>query len=559
MAEPSEFDLALQELHALMGRSGNNRERQAIARRAMAGREPTLTPQEREAVARRSAISAQNDQAVEQVIGDLVLGQPIRAAKAIGDAFQNPSIANVTNAGVQSALSVPTMRGLKAAGVIGTAGLGLAGASDMGLFDGAANAQSIKQDRAAAERAKAEAALRKAEAEGKAATLRAEVEAAQRAVETEAKRKAEELAAQKASADLAEYKNAVRRADLAKNEILADKPIKFKDTAAGELFDKLGVIAPGVVGAGTGAATRGGLRAAGVGNKLGLIGGPILTGVLSGAAAANWPLGHELLVQPPENLEKKAYEAYARELPPTHPRKQEWTNYAERLPQANRAREVASKEFYNYEKLAERSAIGAVEGGLGGLMGAEIPAFMYYAGKNTFNAIRNALREGGRKSAATTGAADALAQPVVSPGPTNALNRVAAAETGPVDYRQYSQLPASVRTSIQDAYLASRSIGGTPLPPKQTAEAIQQALEQANINVPITARRVNRTNEVLDAFIAANRRLPTKSELAKLFNNSTLAVPAAVGIGAAGNALSQYYGTEDEQPYNAITGYRRQP
>jgi hypothetical protein len=555
MAEPSEFDLALQELHALMGLSGNNRERQAIARRAMAGREPTLTPQERDAVARRSAISAQNDQAVEQGIGDLVLGQPIRAAGAIGEAFQNASLANVTNAGVQSALSVPTMRGLGAAVGIGSAGLGLAGASDMGLFDGGANAQSVKQDKAAAERAKAEAAKARAETEGKAAILRAEADAAKRAAETEAKRKADELAAQKASADFAEYNAAVSRADLAKNEILADRPKKFKDTAVGELFDKLGVVAPGVVGAGTGAATRGGLRAAGVGNKLGLMAGPIATGILSGAAAANWPLGHELLVQPPENPEKKAYEAYARELPPTHPRKQEWTNYAERLPEANPARKVASEEFYDPVKLAERSAIGAVEGGLGGLMGAEIPAFMYYAGKNTFNA----LREGGRKSASTMGAADALAQPAVSPGSANALNRVAAAETGPVDYRQYSQLPASVRTSIQDAYLAGRSIGGTPLPPKQTAEAIQQALQQANINVPITARRVNRTNEVLDAFIVANRRLPTKNELAKLFNNSTLAVPAAVGIGAAGNALSQNYGTEDEQPYNAITNYRRQP
>jgi hypothetical protein len=74
MAEPSQFDIELQLLHDMLG---NNRGRQAMARRAMAGREPTLSPQETYDVARRSAVSAENDQALERGIGDLVLGQPI--------------------------------------------------------------------------------------------------------------------------------------------------------------------------------------------------------------------------------------------------------------------------------------------------------------------------------------------------------------------------------------------------------------------------------------------------------------------------------------------------
>ena len=116
-----------------------------------------------------------------------------------------------------------------------------------------------------------------------------------------------------------------------------------------------------------------------------------------------------------------------------------------------------------------------------------------------------------------------------------------------------------MRTPIQEGYLAARAIEGNAPAPKETAKMLRQNLERANIDVPISAQRVRTTNETLDAFIAANGRLPTRKELAKLFNNSTLAVPAAVGVGAAGNALSPYYGTEDEQPYNAITGYRRQP
>lgn len=542
MAEPSEFDRELQELQALMALSGNNRERQAIARRAMAGREPTLTPQEREAVARRSAISAQNDQDVEQFIGDLVLGQPIRAASAIGEAVQDPSIANITNAGVQSALNVPTMRGLKAAGVIGTAGLGLAGAADMGLFNGGAHAQSVRQDRAAAERAKAEAAKARAEAEGKAATLRAQADAAQRAVEIEAKRKADELAAQKASEDLAEYNNAVRRADLAKNEILADRPTKFKDTYTGALFDKFGVLAPGIVGAGTGVTTRGGLRSLGFNNRYALMAAPATLGMLAGGVAANWPLGHELIFQPPLNPERRAYEAYARELPPTHPRKQEWTNYAERLPEENPARKVASKEFYDDRKLAERSVIGAAEGVLGGLAGAEFPGAMFYAGKK----LANALREGYRKSAPTTGAADRAVLPLELNATGPAAAPTAAASSAPQVYKSYSDLPASVRTPIQNAYLAARAIEGVAPPANKTAAAIRNNLTQARIDVPISAKRIRTTNETLDAFIAAYGRLPTRKELAQLFNNSTLAVPAAVGIGAAGNALSRYDKTEDE-------------
>jgi len=524
--DPFEAELAI--LHKMLGRPVN-RERQAMARRAMAGRDPTLTPQEQLAVARRAAISAENDQAVEQGIGDLVLGQPIKAARAIGEAYQDPSIANVTNAGIQTALSVPTMRGIKTAAGIGAAGFGTAGLSDLGTFDIGANAQTASQSRARAAQANAEAAKARADADAQAAILKAQADAAAAAANTEAQRKANELAAKKAEDEQNEYNAAIQRAKLARDEILADRPPKFRETATGALYEKMGVAAPGVIGAATGLVTRGGLRAAGVANKIGLTAAPVATGTLAGGVGASWPLGHELIFQPPMNPERRAYEAYARELPPTHPRKEEWTNYAGKLPEANPARKVAADEFYDLEKAAERTGFGAAEGFLGGLMGAELPAFTYYAGKNTLNAMLG----GGRKSAATMGAAGPAATPLAAQGSANVATPAAPLALTPDVYSRYTQLPASVRAPIQDAYLASRAIDGRQLPPTQGAKALQESLSNQNINVPVSAKRVQNTNEAFDAFVAEHGRLPTKKELSKIFNSKTLAIPASVVGGAS--------------------------
>ena len=56
------------------------------------------------------------------------------------------------------------------------------------------------------------------------------------------------------------------------------------------------------------------------------------------------------------------YEAYARELPPSHPRRQEFADYARSLPEANPVRAAASEEFYD-EEIESRQHKIAVERG----------------------------------------------------------------------------------------------------------------------------------------------------------------------------------------------------
>lgn len=83
----------------------DNRARQMIARRAMSGREPTLTPQDMDRLDRRRVVSEENNQAVERGVGSFLLGQPIRAGLAIRDAYNDPSIRNVADAGLQTAVA----------------------------------------------------------------------------------------------------------------------------------------------------------------------------------------------------------------------------------------------------------------------------------------------------------------------------------------------------------------------------------------------------------------------------------------------------------------------
>jgi hypothetical protein len=65
------------------GTPTNNRERQFAARRAMSGRDPSLGAQDRADVALRAGLSEENSQSFERGMGELVLGQPVRAAGAV--------------------------------------------------------------------------------------------------------------------------------------------------------------------------------------------------------------------------------------------------------------------------------------------------------------------------------------------------------------------------------------------------------------------------------------------------------------------------------------------
>lgn len=320
-----------------------------------------------------------------------VLAQPITAGNAVVQAIEDPTIANLTNAGVQTGMALFRPGMIAKAGL---AGYGAAAAKDLGLFGGTARADDLERRlrsmspaevRAlqqqvgvspdgrvgpqtitavrtheqrlaaeAAERTRIEAEKARLEQQGQNAVAleRARIEA-----QAEAERKSREQ-----SNVLNLYNEQVQTAERARDAELSRRN-RFEDTEVGKVYGKLGIVTPMVAAMGAG-----GLAKAALGSRAG--NAPLMAGVGTGAVAANYPLAHDVLLTPAENPDRRAYEAYARELPPTHPRKQEWTEYARTLPVDNPTREAASREFYDPVKFVERTGIGAIEGLVAGTAGS---------------------------------------------------------------------------------------------------------------------------------------------------------------------------------------------
>lgn len=411
------------------------REIRRIQNAAMAGRAPTPAQQ-----ALLDALMPEK-MARSERLGNLgaeltMVPQVARTGVAIGDAVQDPSLANVTNAGMNVALTA--FRPLGAAAILG-GGYGIAAARDAGLLDMSANAQTGKQpaqiegltpqqskelfDLEAKVRnwgfqSKDERALgleRIKELRGIANTNATAENAAR--VNAEAGKKA---AAQQ------EYDRMVKAAETARDAELA-RDRRFSDTEMGKIWDKTGGAAPLFAGAATGALTRALMSKGGSGAlKEYVVPGAI--GAFEGAALSNLPLIYNSNYTEPDNPQKRGFEAYARELPPTHPRKGEYADYAKRLPDQNPVRKVASEDLYDPWKAAERMGFGALEGGIGSVVGGKVGA---------------GVRQG------TEGLVDALMKPFSrSPKPGAAAGSAVPAETG----------------AILDKYAGNRPAGNGPAP-----------------------------------------------------------------------------------------------
>lgn len=282
----------------------------------------------------------------------------LRAGDAVGDAAIDPSIPNLTNAGVKAGAAV-----MRPAVVMGSLGAGYAGAAakDLGLLDRSeADAQSLTPRQQRAMEMERQRAERDAEIARQAETNRAQLgrvdaDAAQR----------RDLEAEATRNDRAEYDRAVTRAEDARAAELA-KRRTFSDTEVGQLYDKTGGAAPFVLGAASGVAQRALNPAVSQGRIVGM-------GAAGGAAASNLPTFADAYIVPPvENPDQRAASGYARELPPTHPRKQEWLDYAkdeQLLPKLNPARTVAKDEFTDAWPAIKRNIGGAIEGGFGAELG----------------------------------------------------------------------------------------------------------------------------------------------------------------------------------------------
>jgi hypothetical protein len=269
------------------------------------------------------------------IMGDMAM-QPVRAGEAVGEAIFDPSLENVTNAGVQSALAVG-----KPYAAAGSMGLGMLEGlrRDLGAtltdpaFAGAKLTRRQQREmemKRQEEDARAAADLKRIEAQGKA---NAQLEADKMRIEAEGKEKASKRE---------EYDRAVARAEEVKaKELSRDR--RFSETSMGEVYEKTGGAAPFIAAMGAGGLHR--LMKAGSGTFMDKYVAPSIEGSLAAFGANMLPTYYNMRWTEPDNPEKRAFAAYSRELPEGHPRKKEYADLADKLPKVNPIRDAASDDW----------------------------------------------------------------------------------------------------------------------------------------------------------------------------------------------------------------------
>lgn len=384
-------------------------------------------------------------------------------------------------------------------------------------------------------------------------------------------------ASTRAQGQAAEYDRSVKKAETARDFELS-RNRRFSDTATGQLWEKTGGAAPLLAGVGAGVIGR---MASGGGNAIKNYVAPAVEGAVAGATAANIPLGYNAFFTEPDNPERRAYEAYSRELPPDHPRKAEWLAYAQGLPQANPVREVASQEFFDPRMAGKRMGFGGVEGLGGALLGSGMvraPGMIAEGIAAMPGRIVNAYR--GAMAAAQppvprppAGGPPALPPPP-APGPPGggpapgALPQAQAGPIGPPNLPPAPNIPppgrprsrpappsggsyeSAVHTPVSREYVDELLAAGQPIP---SAAEMSAALAQryASAGAPAVSpaslsAKANPTRRVLEAIADAPPEVQRTMLNRLLGQPGFLAVPAAAGAGGAVNNLLGYY--QGQQP-----------
>lgn len=300
-----------------------------------------------------------------------------KAERAIERFAENPTVGTAANVGTQGGMALmrPSIALPSLAVQYGDALI-----RDIGT-DGAAQAQAPltrnqqRQMEIERQRRSGEAETKRLQTETESRLRREEADAeAQRQLKMETERKERE-----------EYDRAVKRAEDIR-AVEEGKQRRFSDTAVGKVYDETGGAAPFALGALSGFVQRGLKPAVSHGQVLGL-------GAFGGAAASNLPSFADAYIVPPvENPDWRAASGYARELPPTHPRKAEWLAYAENeklLPKLNPVRTVAKEEFTDTWPAIKRNIGGAIEGAVG----AEIGMGAWGVPARLFNALGRGAKD----------------------------------------------------------------------------------------------------------------------------------------------------------------------
>lgn len=287
--------------------------------------------------------------------------QPVRAGEAVAEAVQDPTLANVTNAGVQTGLAAFRPGGAAAMGALG---LAEAARRDLGIgssspAEAAPNLTRRQQREMEMERQRAQAQSQ-AQSDAERSRIEAETAAARQRgmdeAEIESRRQREAAEMERQAAEAAEHDRAVQRSeDAFKREMGRTRRFSDSNSYTKQIMDKVGGLAPflgGAIGGGVAGAFGRGL------------GGQALGGMAGGIAATSAPLFEEAYLTDVDNPERAAYMARGAELPPGHPRKQEFLDYGRSLPEDNPVRKEAREQLYSPLRLGLSGAEGAIAGPL---------------------------------------------------------------------------------------------------------------------------------------------------------------------------------------------------
>lgn len=327
-------------------------------------------------------------------------GQFNNATHSVAEAMGDPSLANLTNAGVQTgvALGSPVLT-LGS----GAAGLGIAALKDLAPYVlPGAEAKSRNKSFSASQPALMESAMAPhddladkvagdpqleilyqayKDAQTKAnASVPGVDKASSDAIRQRASDQATKIMGQigdalatrqKSKSDLAaqNYNQQVEEAIAARDAALG-KASTFEDTNVGKVYRGMGGLGPLVAGMVPGTLATFAKGPAKTWEDTILRG---LSGAVTGAGASLMPVGYNMTYAPVENPEKKAMEAYAFNLPDTHPDKAKAEAAASRMPDINPVHSAALQEFNDPSAIAKRMGWGALEGATGQEVGSLLP------------------------------------------------------------------------------------------------------------------------------------------------------------------------------------------
>lgn len=321
-----------------------------------------------------------------------VLLQPVHAGEAVGKAIVDPSIPTIANAGFQTGLAL--FQPAKALGALG-AGYGAGVLNDLGVFNAAkpasafadtfddqmSKAREISAGIRTRHAAEAAAEEKRWDKSGLGPKAKMDARSALAAKHAEELRPLNEQIAELGRAQAAKF-GSEEQARIAKEKAMMDtataekakalsRDKRWQDSTAGQVWEETGGLAPFIAAAGLGAAAR-----VGRGASPDQWSKAMKYGAAEGGVINHLPLAYDYVNAPSVNPRLEAEEAFAREAPdgPERVRAQREAERLRSVQPTNPVKDNARNDLYDPLKIVERTAIGAGEGAMGGLLGNAVAA-----------------------------------------------------------------------------------------------------------------------------------------------------------------------------------------